>query len=99
MTIQFIINHLIREPSRLHMKFYLISKSNSSKYESSKPSVTSSGAKTPKPRPVKISVTPKVDTKSKTFIRNYFKEKRELKRRINQAVQRNLKRALLQLKN
>ena len=97
MTIQFIINHLIREPSRLHMKFYLISKSNSSKYESSKPPVTSSGAKTPEQ--VKIFVTPKVDTEAKTSIRKYFREKRELERRINQAVQRHLKRALLQLKN
>ena len=84
-------NHLTRTPSRLHMKFNFISKSDFNKYESSKPSDTRAK--------VKVSGTTKVDSKAKTSIRNYFKERRELKRRIDQAVQRHLKRALLQLKN
>ena len=74
------------------MKFYLISKSDFSKYESSKPSDTTSEA----------SVSSKdLGTKSgvKNSTREYFEQKRDFKRRVEQAVQRYLKRAFVQLEN
>ena len=73
------------------MKFYLISKSDFSKYESSKPSDTTTK--------VKASVSAKDDSSTKRFTRAYYKERRDFKRRVDQAVQRYLKRALIQLEN
>ena len=74
------------------MKFYLISKSDYSKYESSKSS-NSNKVTTDKSGTTKASVTTEKEVKS---TKDFFRQRRELKRRIRQAVQRYIKRALIQ---
>jgi len=86
--------------SRKQMKFYLISKSSYSNYESSKPSDSTFG-------PTKKSINSAIKTSTTgtttTTIFNppdtskqYFKQRRELKRRVRQIIHRYLKRAFIQ---
>ena len=78
------------------MKFNFISKSDFSKYESSKPSDTEVSVSSKAKAPVSSKVKTAGATKA---ARDYFREKRELKRRIRQVVQRYIKRALIQREN
>ena len=81
------------------MKFYLISKSDYSKYESSKSSNSCDKVTTEKSGTTKASVTTEKEVKSTGTTKDFFRQRRELKRRIRQAVQRYIKRAFIQRKN
>ena len=88
------------------MKFYLISKSDYSKYESSKSSnsnkvTTEKSGVAKKSGTTKASVTTEKEVKSTNTgtTKDFFRQRRELKRRIRQAVQRYIKRAFIQRKN
>ena len=76
------------------MKFYLISKSDYSKYESSKSTDSCDKAfvATKKAESTKCETTKKSN-------KDYFRQRRQLKRRIKQVVQRYIKRAFIQRKN
>ena len=76
------------------MKFYLISKSDYSKYESSKSadSITDVSVEA-------FGATKEVESTSdgtKKTNKDFFRQRRQLKRRVKQIVRRYIKRALIQ---
>ena len=84
------------------MKFYFISKSDYSKYEapeSSDRGTAAAQASVATKKSAGQSACHSVGQSANDSIKIYFKEKRELDRRVRQAVHRYLKRALIQLEN
>ena len=80
------------------MKFYFISKSDYSKYEA--PESSDRGTAVAQASvATKKSAGQSAGQSANDSIKIYFKEKRELDRRVRQAVHRYLKRALIQLEN
>ena len=76
------------------MKFYFISKSDYSKYEAPESSDRGTAA-----AQASVATKKSAGQSANDSVKIYFKEKRELDRRVRQAVHRYLKRALIQLEN
>ena len=76
------------------MKFYFISKSDYSKYEAPESSDRGTAA-----AQASVATKKTAGQSANDSVKIYFKEKRELDRRVRQAVHRYLKRALIQLEN
>ena len=78
------------------MKFYFISKSDYSKYEASKSADRGTTNKVSVTTKKPEEQTSEKQVTDRAVTTQFFRDRRELKRRIRQVVQRYLKRALIQ---